>query len=86
MRIRYAPFVMLAMLAATPAASQLGLPPVGAPVGSAADGVLGRTSRALDPVGNTVGDIARVGQPGGATARRLSWMPRAIPPGAASCC
>jgi hypothetical protein len=59
MRIRYAPFVMLAMLAATPAASQLGLPPLGAPVGSAADGVLGRTSRALDPVGNTVGDIAR---------------------------
>jgi hypothetical protein len=52
MRARFALLPLLAMLAAAPAAGQLGLPPV---VG----GVLDTAGRTLEPVGATVGGLAR---------------------------
>ncbi len=55
MRTRFIPIVLLATLTAAPAAAQLGLPPVGPAVG----GVLDRAGRTLDPIQNTVGDVAR---------------------------
>ena len=55
MRTRFAPFVLLAMLTAAPAAAQLGLPRVGQTVG----GVLDTAGRALDPIHGAVGGIAR---------------------------
>jgi hypothetical protein len=54
MSIRFALFLPLAALTASPAVAQLGLPPVGQTVG----GVLDTAERTLDPVRGTVGDVA----------------------------
>lgn len=55
MRTYFAPFLILALLTAAPAAAQLGLPSVGRTVG----GVLDTAGRTLEPVTDAVGDVAR---------------------------
>lgn len=59
MRTYFTPFLALGALVAAPAAAQLGLPPVGAPVGTVVGGVLDTTGRALDPLQGALGEVAR---------------------------
>lgn len=59
MRTHFAPFLALGAFVAAPVAAQLGLPPVGAPVGTVVGGVLDTTGRALDPLQGALGEVAR---------------------------